>query len=96
MKFLWSQTEKNVIDNIILYYTIKKISIVKWLHRTRKNIIKLMSSLLIIGPLLFCLNDAYLRMIKQYDKLFEAIKIINVISFIKKNVHSFGQKEWTI
>lgn len=43
-----------------------------------------MSSLLIIGPLLFCLNDAYLRMIKQYDKLFEAIKIINVISFIKK------------
>lgn len=52
-----------------------------------------MSSLLIIGHLLFCLNDAYLRMIKQYDKLFEAIKIINVISFIKKNVHSFGQKE---
>lgn len=52
-----------------------------------------MSSLLIIGPLLFCLNDAYLRMIKQYDKLFEAIKIINVISFIKKNVNSFGQKE---
>lgn len=53
-----------------------------------------MSSLLIIGPLLFCLNDAYLRMIKQYDKLFEAIKIINVISFIKKMyIHSVKKNE---
>lgn len=54
-----------------------------------------MSSLLIIGSLLFCLNDSYLRMIKQYDKLFEAIKIINVISFIKKKmyIHSVKKNE---
>lgn len=59
-----------------------------------------MSSLLIIGSLLFCLNDAYLRMIKQYDNLFEAIKIIYIfylkmyIRLIKKN--ELYKKVWEI